>query len=52
MKRRTWIVWLPPVLSGALFIACWYAGRAATGLQSWILPTPGENGDELSLSHL
>jgi NitT/TauT family transport system permease protein len=42
MKRRAWIVGLPPVLSGAFFIALWYAGRAATGLQSWILPTPGE----------
>jgi NitT/TauT family transport system permease protein len=42
MKRRAWIVWLPPVLSGAFLIALWYAGRAATGLQSWILPTPGE----------
>jgi NitT/TauT family transport system permease protein len=42
MKRRAWIVWLPPVFSGAFFIGLWYAGRAATGLQSWILPTPGE----------
>ncbi|MDD2764246.1 MAG: ABC transporter permease subunit [Opitutaceae bacterium] len=42
MKRRDRVVWLLPVLSGALFIACWHGVRAATGLQSWILPTPGE----------
>jgi NitT/TauT family transport system permease protein len=34
--------WLLPVLCGAAFIALWYAVRAFSGLQSWILPTPGE----------
>jgi len=42
MKPRDWAVWLSPVLSGVLFVALWYALRAATGLQSWILPTPEE----------
>ncbi len=42
MKRRDWVNWLPPVVSGALFFALWYGVRAATGLQSWILPTPAE----------
>lgn len=35
-------VWLLPVLSGALFMVLWYAVRHFSGLQSWILPTPGE----------
>lgn len=34
--------WLLPVVTGAVFFAIWYAVRAATGLQSWILPTPVE----------
>jgi NitT/TauT family transport system permease protein len=42
MKARHWGLWLPPLLSGALFVALWYGVRAATGLQSWILPTPEE----------
>jgi len=42
MKSRHWVLWLPPLLSGALFVALWYGVRAATGLQSWILPTPEE----------
>ncbi len=42
MKRRDGLIWLAPVLSGALFLALWWAVRATTGLQSWILPTPGE----------
>ena len=42
MKMRPGTLWLAPVLSGAVFIACWYTVRAATGLQSWILPTPEE----------
>lgn len=42
MKPRHWVIWLPPVLSGALFIALWYGVRGATGMQSWILPTPEE----------
>lgn len=42
MKQRAWMLWLPPVLSGGLFIALWYGVRAASGLQSWILPTPEE----------
>lgn len=36
------LVWGLPVISGALFVALWYAVRAASGLQSWILPTPVE----------
>ncbi|HTT56636.1 MAG TPA: ABC transporter permease subunit [Opitutaceae bacterium] len=35
-------LWVPPVAAGALFVALWYGIRAATGLQSWILPTPEE----------
>ncbi len=42
MRRRDLVVWLLPVLSGAVGIAAWYAVRSGTGLQSWILPTPGE----------
>ncbi|MDQ5978660.1 MAG: NitT/TauT family transport system permease protein [Verrucomicrobiota bacterium] len=43
MKRLpTLWLWLLPVLSGALFVAIWYAVRHYSGLQSWILPTPGE----------
>lgn len=34
--------WLLPVFSGLVFVALWYGVRAASGLQSWILPTPGE----------
>jgi NitT/TauT family transport system permease protein len=43
MKKlpTTWL-WLLPVLSGAGFIALWHVVRAASGLQSWILPTPVE----------
>lgn len=41
MKRLPPIyVWGLPVLSGVVFIALWYAVRAVSGLQSWILPTP------------
>jgi NitT/TauT family transport system permease protein len=36
------LVWGLPVLSGVLFVALWYGVRAASGLQSWILPTPRE----------
>lgn len=42
MKRADRFVWLAPVLSGGFFLAFWYGVRRATGLQSWILPTPGE----------
>jgi NitT/TauT family transport system permease protein len=43
MKRLpTLWLWILPVLSGALFVALWYAVRHFSGLQSWILPTPGE----------
>lgn len=43
MKRISpWITWTLPLVSGLLFFALWYAVRAATGLQSWILPTPLE----------
>ena len=36
------LVWGLPVISGGVFVALWYAVRAASGLQSWILPTPIE----------
>ena len=36
------LLWTLPVVSGALFVALWYAVRAGSGLQSWILPTPAE----------
>lgn len=42
MRRLRWIVWLPPLVSGALFVGLWYGIRFATGLKSWILPTPEE----------
>jgi NitT/TauT family transport system permease protein len=35
-------LWGLPVLSGVVFIALWYGVRTASGLQSWILPTPWE----------
>lgn len=41
-KLPSWMVWVLPVVSGALFIVLWYGVRAASGLQSWILPTPWE----------
>lgn len=41
-KLPSFLVWSLPVLSGGLFVALWYAVRAASGLQSWILPTPLE----------
>lgn len=34
--------WLMAALVGGAFVGCWYGVRAATGLQSWILPTPHE----------
>lgn len=36
------LLWGLPVVSGLLFIALWYGVRAASGLESWILPTPWE----------
>lgn len=43
MKRLpSSLTWLLPVFSGALFIGLWYGIRAASGLESWILPTPLE----------
>ncbi len=41
-KLPTLWLWLLPVISGAVFVALWYAIRHFSGLQSWILPTPGE----------
>jgi NitT/TauT family transport system permease protein len=35
-------LWSLPVVSGLLFVALWYGVRSASGLQSWILPSPGE----------
>jgi len=34
--------WMPPVLSGLIFVALWYGIRVGSGLKSWILPTPWE----------
>ena len=43
MKRSAPIWgWILPLVAGALIIALWYGVRAATGMQSWILPTPLE----------
>ena len=43
MKRTpSLLLWLMPVVCGALFFALWYGVRAWSGLQSWILPTPHE----------
>jgi NitT/TauT family transport system permease protein len=43
MKKTPRILLLTlPVVSGALFLALWYAVRHFSGLQSWILPTPDE----------
>lgn len=43
MKRHpTWLLWALPFASGAIFFAFWYAVRAGSGLQSWILPAPHE----------
>ncbi len=36
------LAWGLPVVSGLLFVGLWYVVRAASGLQSWILPTPLE----------
>ena len=36
------LLWLLPVVSGLGFVALWYGVRQLSGLQSWILPTPGE----------
>jgi NitT/TauT family transport system permease protein len=43
MKRQPFLfTWILPVISGLGFVALWYGIRAASGLQSWILPTPLE----------
>jgi NitT/TauT family transport system permease protein len=34
--------WMLPIISGAVFVALWYAIRRWSGLQSWILPAPDE----------
>jgi NitT/TauT family transport system permease protein len=41
-KTSPWLLWLLPILTGAVVIGIWYGVRAASGLQSWILPTPVE----------
>lgn len=41
-KTNPLLLWLLPVVSGLLFVALWYGVRRWSGLQSWILPTPGE----------
>jgi NitT/TauT family transport system permease protein len=37
-----WMLWLLPIVSGALFLAIWYGIRTIWGIQSWVLPTPVE----------
>lgn len=41
-KLHPALLWLLPLASGVLFFALWYAVRALSGLESWILPTPVE----------
>lgn len=41
-KTPPWLEWLLPVVTGLLCFGLWYLVRAASGLQSWILPTPLE----------
>lgn len=41
-KTQAWLLWLLPILTGLVVIGIWYAVRALSGLQSWILPTPVE----------
>lgn len=41
-KLPPMLVWILPVVTGLVVIGIWYGVRAATGLQSWILPTPLE----------
>ena len=41
-KTPRLLAWILPVVSGLVFVALWYGVRAASGLQSWILPTPLE----------
>jgi len=41
-KTSRLFLWLLPALSGLLFVGLWYGVRTASGLQSWILPTPVE----------
>jgi NitT/TauT family transport system permease protein len=41
-KTPTWLLWLLPIVTGMVVIGIWYGVRAASGLQSWILPTPVE----------
>jgi len=36
------LIWVLPVVTGLLFVGLWYAVRAISGLESWILPTPWE----------
>ena len=41
-KTPAVLLWALPVVTGLVAIAIWYGVRAASGLQSWILPTPLE----------
>jgi NitT/TauT family transport system permease protein len=41
-KTAPFLLWALPVMTGLTVIGIWYAVRAASGLQSWILPTPVE----------
>ncbi len=41
-KTAPWILWSLPLVAGVLFFGLWIGLRTATGLSSWILPTPAE----------
>jgi NitT/TauT family transport system permease protein len=35
-------LWLLPLLTGALFVGCWYGAKALFGVADWLLPTPAQ----------
>ncbi len=41
-KSSTLVTWIAPVVTGVLGLLLWYVIRHVSGLESWILPTPGE----------
>ncbi len=42
MKRPTISSWLLPAIAGAVLVAAWYLLKAAGGIPSYVLPSPGE----------